>query len=186
MNEVVVKDKAPLDELMLAMDVVDTLRHKELVLARELTAEDRDAKLRRSAARDLHEPRHRRHGRDPATRRRRAARGALRLSAAGAELLAHAGARVRHARALGQVGRRRRRGARRRGDRVSAVRARAGAARKPRKCRPSSRRRSRRSTRTPTTRPRSTPRARSSRRARPPSRRAISTPRARPRPRSRR
>ena len=41
----VVKDKAPLDELMLAMDVVDTLRHKELVLARELTAEDRDAKL---------------------------------------------------------------------------------------------------------------------------------------------
>jgi hypothetical protein len=44
-NEVVVKEKAPLDELMLAMDVVDTLRHKELVLARELTAEDRDAKL---------------------------------------------------------------------------------------------------------------------------------------------
>ncbi|HVJ30579.1 MAG TPA: DUF6384 family protein [Gammaproteobacteria bacterium] len=41
----VVKEKAPLDELMLAMDVVDTLRHKELVLARELTAEDRDAKL---------------------------------------------------------------------------------------------------------------------------------------------
>ena len=39
------KSKAPLDELMLAMDVVDTLRHKELVLARELTAEDRDAKL---------------------------------------------------------------------------------------------------------------------------------------------
>ena len=45
MNEVVVKEKAPLDELMLAMDVVDTLRHKELVLERELTAEDRDAKL---------------------------------------------------------------------------------------------------------------------------------------------
>jgi hypothetical protein len=45
MNEVVVKEKAPLDELMLAMDVVDTLRHKELVLARELSAEDRDAKL---------------------------------------------------------------------------------------------------------------------------------------------
>src|SRR5690348_1859396 len=42
---VAVKEKAPLDELMLAMDVVDTLRHKELVLARELTAEDRDAKL---------------------------------------------------------------------------------------------------------------------------------------------
>ena len=45
MNDVIVKDKAPLDELMLAMDVVDTLRHKELVLERELTAEDRDAKL---------------------------------------------------------------------------------------------------------------------------------------------
>jgi uncharacterized protein DUF6384 len=47
MNDVnaVVKEKAPLDELMLAMDVVDTLRHKELVLERELTAEDRDAKL---------------------------------------------------------------------------------------------------------------------------------------------
>jgi len=44
-KEAVVKEKAPLDELMLAMDVVDTLRHKELVLARELTAEDRDAKL---------------------------------------------------------------------------------------------------------------------------------------------
>jgi hypothetical protein len=45
MNEVVVKEKAALDELMLAMDVVDTLRHKELVLARELSAEDRDAQL---------------------------------------------------------------------------------------------------------------------------------------------
>jgi Family of unknown function (DUF6384) len=45
MNEVVVKENAPLDELMLAMDVVDTLRHKELVLARELGAEDRDVKL---------------------------------------------------------------------------------------------------------------------------------------------
>jgi hypothetical protein len=45
MNQVVVKEQAPLDELMLAMDVVDTLRHKELVLARELQAEDRDAQL---------------------------------------------------------------------------------------------------------------------------------------------
>src|SRR5688572_12409617 len=47
MNDVnaVVKDKAPLDELMLAMDVVDTLRHKELMLARELQAEDRDERL---------------------------------------------------------------------------------------------------------------------------------------------
>ena len=45
MNEVVVKEKASLDELMLAMDVVDTMRHKELVLARELQGENRDAKL---------------------------------------------------------------------------------------------------------------------------------------------
>ena len=45
MNEVVVKEPAPLDELMLAMDVVDTLRHKELVLAREIQAEDRDEDL---------------------------------------------------------------------------------------------------------------------------------------------
>ncbi|HEY3516751.1 MAG TPA: DUF6384 family protein [Gammaproteobacteria bacterium] len=45
MNDIVVKEKAALDDLMLAMDVVDTLRHRELVLARELTAEDRDAKL---------------------------------------------------------------------------------------------------------------------------------------------
>lgn len=38
-------EKAPLDELMLAMDVVDTLRHRELMLERELAAEDRDAQL---------------------------------------------------------------------------------------------------------------------------------------------
>ena len=31
----------PLDEVMLAMDVVDTLRHRELLVARELAAEDR-------------------------------------------------------------------------------------------------------------------------------------------------
>ncbi len=35
----------PLDELMLAMDVVDTLRHRELVLDRELEADDRDKQL---------------------------------------------------------------------------------------------------------------------------------------------
>jgi hypothetical protein len=35
----------PLDELMLAMDVVDTLRHRELVLQRELEADDRDHRL---------------------------------------------------------------------------------------------------------------------------------------------
>ncbi len=52
MNEVVVKEQAPLDELMLAMDVVDTLRHKELVLAREVEADDRDARsARRGCAR---------------------------------------------------------------------------------------------------------------------------------------
>jgi hypothetical protein len=46
MNEIVqTKDPAPLDELMLAMDVVDTLRHQELVLARELEADDRDERL---------------------------------------------------------------------------------------------------------------------------------------------
>src|SRR5215470_15673533 len=36
---------APLDELMLAMDVVDTLRHRELMLDREVEAEDRDQRL---------------------------------------------------------------------------------------------------------------------------------------------
>ena len=35
----------PLDEVMLAMDVVDTLRHRELLVARELAAEDRDREL---------------------------------------------------------------------------------------------------------------------------------------------
>jgi len=45
MNEVVVKEQAPLDELMLAMDVVDTLRHRELVLERELESDDRDQRL---------------------------------------------------------------------------------------------------------------------------------------------
>jgi len=45
MNPVVVKEPAPLDELMLAMDVVDTLRHKELMLAREVEADDREQRL---------------------------------------------------------------------------------------------------------------------------------------------
>jgi hypothetical protein len=47
MNDAVVttREKAPLDEVMLAMDVVDTLRHRELVLARELSADDRDQRL---------------------------------------------------------------------------------------------------------------------------------------------
>jgi hypothetical protein len=37
--------KAPLDEVMLAMDVVDTVRHRALLVERELNAEDRDQKL---------------------------------------------------------------------------------------------------------------------------------------------
>jgi hypothetical protein len=45
MGETLVKDPPPLDELMLAMDVVDTLRHRELVLARELEADDREVEL---------------------------------------------------------------------------------------------------------------------------------------------
>ena len=45
MNQVLVKEQAPLDELMLAMDVVDTLRHKELMLAREVEADDREQRL---------------------------------------------------------------------------------------------------------------------------------------------
>ncbi len=45
MNEVMVKEQTPLDELMLAMDVVDTLRHRELMLTREVEADDREQRL---------------------------------------------------------------------------------------------------------------------------------------------
>jgi hypothetical protein len=45
MNQTTVADKSPLDEVMLAMDVVDTLRHRELMLARELGAEARDRQM---------------------------------------------------------------------------------------------------------------------------------------------
>ena len=56
MNQVVVKkpelampvgtaEAEPLNELMLAMDVVDTLRHRELMLEREVEAGDRDQRL---------------------------------------------------------------------------------------------------------------------------------------------
>ena len=38
--------KRPLDDIMLAMDVVDTLRHQQLLVERELNAEDRDTKLK--------------------------------------------------------------------------------------------------------------------------------------------
>jgi hypothetical protein len=37
--------KRPLDEVMLAMDVVDTLRHRDMLVERELHSEDRDQKL---------------------------------------------------------------------------------------------------------------------------------------------
>lgn len=39
------KADAPLDDLMMAMDVVDTLRHEEAMLARELGAEGRDQRM---------------------------------------------------------------------------------------------------------------------------------------------
>ena len=37
--------KQPLDDIMLAMDVVDTLRHQQLLVQRELSTEDRDQKM---------------------------------------------------------------------------------------------------------------------------------------------
>ena len=133
----------------------------------------------RAAARDLHEPRHRRHGRDPA-------RGvdALREERfvypqpepSFSRTLAHAYV-TRGRWGKGVAGSRRR--GRRRSARVPAVRARAGAAPGHRSAGRAHRGVREPSTRTPTTRPRSTPRARSSRRAKPPSRRATSTPRAR-------
>jgi hypothetical protein len=39
-------DKRPLDDVMLAMDVVDTLRHQQLLVERELNAENRDEKMK--------------------------------------------------------------------------------------------------------------------------------------------
>ena len=39
------ESKAPLDEVMLAMDVVDTLRHRERVVERALSAEEQDREL---------------------------------------------------------------------------------------------------------------------------------------------
>lgn len=41
------KDRPPLDEVMLAMDVVDTLRHRERLVERELGAEDRERQLKK-------------------------------------------------------------------------------------------------------------------------------------------
>ena len=45
MTEVDTATKPPLDEVMLAMDVVDTLRHRERVVERELSAAERDEEL---------------------------------------------------------------------------------------------------------------------------------------------
>jgi Family of unknown function (DUF6384) len=45
MSDTQVESKPPLDEVMLAMDVVDTLRHRERVVERALTADDRDQEL---------------------------------------------------------------------------------------------------------------------------------------------
>jgi hypothetical protein len=45
MAESQTRETRPLDDVMLAMDVVDTLRHRELLVERELHAEDRDQKL---------------------------------------------------------------------------------------------------------------------------------------------
>lgn len=45
MTEVETAARPPLDEVMLAMDVVDTLRHRERVVERELSADERDQEL---------------------------------------------------------------------------------------------------------------------------------------------
>ncbi|MGJ8527516.1 DUF6384 family protein [Maritalea sp.] len=45
MNKTKANKAAPLDEVMLAMDVVDTLRHSEKLVARELSEEDRASAL---------------------------------------------------------------------------------------------------------------------------------------------
>ena len=45
MTEASASDKRPLDEVMLAMDVVDTVRHRQLLVERELNVDDRDQRL---------------------------------------------------------------------------------------------------------------------------------------------
>src|SRR5262249_37886064 len=45
MAETAVKEAPPLNDLMLAMDVVDTLRHGEALVERELSAEDRRTRM---------------------------------------------------------------------------------------------------------------------------------------------
>ena len=45
------QSRQPLDEVMLAMDVVDTLRHQEKVVARELSSDTRDEELKQKLKR---------------------------------------------------------------------------------------------------------------------------------------
>ena len=45
MAEPAAREQAPLDDVMLAMDVVDTLRHRERIIERELKADDREQHL---------------------------------------------------------------------------------------------------------------------------------------------
>jgi len=45
MSQDATQEKTPLDELMLAMDVVDTLRHRERVVERAMSAEEQDRQL---------------------------------------------------------------------------------------------------------------------------------------------
>ena len=45
MAEAAATPDRPLDEVMLAMDVVDTLRHRRNLVERELSEEDRDTRL---------------------------------------------------------------------------------------------------------------------------------------------
>lgn len=45
MSDVAAPDPAPLDDIMLAMDVVDTLRHRQDLVARELSGEARERQL---------------------------------------------------------------------------------------------------------------------------------------------
>jgi hypothetical protein len=45
MSETATPEKAPLDEVMLAMDVVDTLRYRERVVERALSADEQDRQL---------------------------------------------------------------------------------------------------------------------------------------------
>jgi hypothetical protein len=89
----------PLDEVMLAMDVVDTLRHREELVAQELAGGDRDAamleRLRRIyAAQGIEVPDH------VLPTAWRPARGPLRLPAGAAEGSRARGLALRRARPM--------------------------------------------------------------------------------------